>query len=431
MNYERFQKWIIGTLIFMLLLAGCNVSEADSTPIITTTLSSTDTLTEVPPRPTSILPTATPFLFPTFIPTPVPPTATSTPSPTATPPPPSKTLSPAARGIWISPEELALVPMSGSAWNRVKEAADREVEEANMASSESNHDVHTLAVALVYARTGEAHYRQKAAEAIRSAMGTEYTGRRNGPDSPQGALAVTIGRNLVSYVIAADLIELGDYDAQLEMAFRAWIDGLRYEEWEDGSLVSTDEIRANRNGRIAGASRAAVAAYLEDESELARAAQVFKGFLGDRDTYSGFRFSNDLSWQMDSLQPVGINPVGAIRGESFVDGALPEEMQRGCPFLIPPCPTSSPWLSLQGIVVEAMILYRQGYDVWNWEEQAILRAVQFLYDLHVRYSDAGWWAKGDDRWVLWLVNSVYGTDFPVQAARIGKNMGWTDWTHAP
>lgn len=321
--------------------------------------------------------------------------------------------------------------MGGSAWNRLKEAADRELEGANIASPDSDHDVNTLAVALVYARSGDAHYGQKAAEAIRSAMGTEYTGRRNGPGSPQGALAVSIGRNLVSYVIAADLIELGAYDAQLEMEFRAWIDGLRYEEWEDGSLVYIDEIQANRDGRIAGASRAAVAAYLGDESELARAAQVYKGFLGDRDTYWGFRFSNDLSWQEDPLQPVGINPMGAARGESRIDGALPEEMQRGCSLRSSPCPTSAPWLSLQGIVVEAMILYRQGYDVWNWEDQAILRAVQFLYDLHVTYPEAGWWAKGDDRWVVWLINSVYGTDFPVQAARIGKNMGWTDWTHAP
>jgi hypothetical protein len=127
---------------------------------------------------------------------------------------------------------------------------------------------------------------------------------------------------------------------------------------------------------------------------------------------------------------VGINPVGATKDGFVIDEALPEEMRRGCAFQIPPCHTGYPWGALQGIVVEAMILYRQGYDVWSWEDKAILRAVQFLYDLHLQYPEAGWWAKEDDTWVPWVVNNVYGTDFPTEPAQIGKNMGWTDWTPA-
>jgi hypothetical protein len=351
----------------------------------------------------------------------------STPTPL---PPPLQTLPPVSGGIWVSPEELAVLPMFGSAWNKLKEAADGDIGEANMAGYTANHDVNTLAVALVYARTGEAGHRQKAAEAIRSAIGTEHTGRRKGPNSPQGALAVTIARNLVSYVIAADLIELGDYDAQLDAEFRSWIDGLQYEEWEDHSLVYNCEVRANNHGAMAGASRAAVAVYLEDQADLERTAQVFKGLLGDRDIYTGFDFPKDLSWQVDPFRPVAINPFGATKEGYLIDGALPEEMRRGGPFQFPPSPTGYPWESLQGIVVEAMILYRQGYDAWNWEDQAILRAVQFLYDLHIQYPEDEWWAKGDDKWIPWLVNYVYRTNFPTRSARSGKNMGWTDWTHA-
>ena len=39
--------------------------------------------------------------------------------------------------------------------------------------------------------------------------------------------------------------------------------------------------------------------------------------------------------------------------------------------------------------------------------------------------------EGDDIWQPWLVNAVYGTDFPVESPTDpGKNMGWTDWTHS-
>jgi hypothetical protein len=336
-----------------------------------------------------------------------------------------------AKGIWISAAELASRPMSGSAWEKLKATADGELGEPNVAGYTANHDVNTLAVALVYARTAEPGYRQKAAEAIISAIGTEYSGRRSGPDSQQGALAVTVSRNLVSYVIAADLIDLEEYDVQMDAEFRSWIDGLRYVEWPDHSLIYNHMVRANNHGQMAGASRAAIAAYLGDEVELAHTAQVLKGFLGDREIYAAFDFPRDLSWQADPSQQVGINPTGSTRDGFSIDGALTEEMRRGCSFQIPPCPINYPWEALQGLLVDAMILYRQGYDVWNWEDQAILRAVQFLYDLDRQYPEGEWWAKGDDRWVPWLINYIYGTNFPTEQARIGKNMGWTDWTHAP
>jgi hypothetical protein len=76
-------------------------------------------------------------------------------------------------------------------------------------------------------------------------------------------------------------------------------------------------------------------------------------------------------------------------------------------------------------MVQAELLSRAGYPAWEWENRALLRAAQFLYDL-------GWEANGDDTWQPWLINYVYGTDFPTTTpARPGKNMGWTDWTHGP
>ena len=106
---------------------------------------------------------------------------------------------------------------------------------------------------------------------------------------------------------------------------------------------------------------------------------------------------------------------------------MPEEMRRGCAIQWPPCKTGYPWEGLQGALVQANILSRQGYDVWNWQDRALLRAVVFLDGIEKQYG--GWWATGDDTWVPWFVNYVYGTSYPTTTANIGKNMGWTDWMY--
>jgi len=75
--------------------------------------------------------------------------------------------------------------------------------------------------------------------------------------------------------------------------------------------------------------------------------------------------------------------------------------------------------------VQAAILHRAGYDTFNWGDKAILRAFQWLY------NEANFPAVGDDTWELPLVDYYYGTEFwDGSATRCGKNMGWTDWTHA-
>jgi len=324
-------------------------------------------------------------------------------------------------GIWISAAELALKPTSGPAWDAVLATADGVLEPPDIGDNNSGHDVQTLAVALVYARTGGSAYRMKARDAILSAIGTEV-----GATS-----AVQLGRNVVCYVLSADLIGLGAFDPAADTTFRAWIAAIRTVAWPDGSIVSQDEERANNHGRMCGMTRAAIAVYLGDLVELERCAQVFHGFLGDRATYDGFLWTHDLSWQADEANPVGINPLGAVKLGTNVGGALTEEMRRGGPLQAPPIQTGYPWEALQGILVEAVILERAGYDVFTWEDQAILRAVQFLNDLQLQYPTEAWWARGDDTWSPWIVNTMYGTAFPTEGAAIGKCMGWTDWTHAP
>lgn len=98
-------------------------------------------------------------------------------------------------------------------------------------------------------------------------------------------------------------------------------------------------------------------------------------------------------------------------------------MRRGGSFQWPPIKTGYAWEALQGALVQAEILSRAGFPTWDWQDRALLRAVNFLYSID-------WKPEGDDEWQVWLVNHAYGTSFPAALpAKPGKNMGWTDWTY--
>ena len=78
---------------------------------------------------------------------------------------------------------------------------------------------------------------------------------------------------------------------------------------------------------------------------------------------------------------------------------------------------------LQGALAQAVILHRAGYDVWEWQDRALLRAFTWLHE------QADFPAQGDDTWQPHVINHFYGTSFPAPVpARPGKNVGWTDWT---
>ncbi len=316
------------------------------------------------------------------------------------------------RGIWLSGEEIAGLPTVGPAWEQLKALAGQEAGEPDLSDQEQVNKVYVLAKALVYARTGERRYRDEVIDNLMKVIGTEKGGR-----------TLALGRGLVTYVIAADLVNL-PAESEQDRRFRQWLGNVLDEPLEGLTLRSTSELRANNWGTHAGASRTAVALYLGDSAELERTAQIFKGWLGDRSAYDGFAYEDDLSWQADPQQPVGVNPKGAMKEGQSIDGALPEEMRRGRGFRWPPKRTNYPWGALQGALVQAELLHRAGYPAWEWEDRALLRAVQFLYRI-------GWPAEGDDEWQIWLVNHVYDTEFPAALpAQPGKNMGWTDWTHA-
>lgn len=326
-------------------------------------------------------------------------------------------------GVWITPAETHRLPTRGPAWTALKALADRRLGTPRLQDQNSDVDVSVLAAALVYARTGVRSYADKALAGVMAAIGTERGGR-----------TLALARGLQSYVVAADLIDLKRLDAAKDGTFRAWLRTVRTERLKPSdypTLVATNELRPNNWGAHSGASRIAADIYLGDSSDLRRAAAVFKGYLGDRRIYHGFSYGADLSWQANAKARVGVNPSGAAKDGHSVGGALPDDMRRGCALKFPPCSTGYPWEALQGDVAQAEMLSRQGYDAWNWEDRALLRAVRFLYDLNRRYPGAGWDPNGDDTWIPWLINARYATHLSTTSpTQPGKGIGFADWTHA-
>lgn len=312
------------------------------------------------------------------------------------------------KNIWISKAEIMSLPTSGTAWNAVKAAADKATGAADLSNQDSDANVLCLAAALVAARTGDGTYKDKVVSSLIKIQEKLPLGR-----------ALALGRELCAYVVAADLIDYQSpiFDAEIRRLLTAPTSG------GPANLIACQKQRPNNWGMHATASICAVYAYLGDKQGLDSAANIFKGWLGDRTAYAGFTFG-ELDWQADPSKPVGVNPKGATKNGHNIDGALPDDMRRGGAFAWPPKATGYPWEALQGATVAAELLTRQGYPAWEWCDQALLRAAGFLYGIN-------WPATGDDGWQPWLLNAAYGKNFPTsQSGVTGKNMGFTSWTHA-
>jgi hypothetical protein len=323
-------------------------------------------------------------------------------------------LAAAGTGLWISKQDLRTRPTSGAAWTRVQAAAMASCGTPNLENQDDPANVCVMAKALVAARTNQPSLTRDVAVALASiANDGSYSGR-----------ALSLGRELGAYVIAADLIGLAAHDPSLDAAFRTRIRALLTTPTIDGpsSLVECHEDRPNNWGTHCGASRAAVAVYLKDDLELARVAQVFKGWLGDRGSYAGFRYGN-LAWQCNPVNPVGVNPINCTILGRDVDGVIPDDERRSGGFMWPPPKDTYGYESLQGALAQAVILDRAGYDAFAWQDRALLRAYTWLN------VTAGFAPEADDAWETYVVNFYYGRRFRPVASRPGKNVGWTDWTH--
>lgn len=311
--------------------------------------------------------------------------------------------------------ELMSLPTSGSAWSAVVEAARSDAGSVDLADQDNRHAGLLLAAALVYARTGEKGYQDKVVAALSQLPKSDL----------EGARVLSVGRQLAGYVVAADLV--GYRDAE----FMEYIGRLRtyeiggHERWT--TLTNTSENTASNWGAWALASRIAVSTYMDDTADLEAAAEIFRGFLGDRDAYDGFQKTDDFdpSW---SCEPTGWRPINPPScGDR--SGAIVEDISRsnGSYPTVDDDGLTYSWETLGGATLSAELLSRAGYpDVWEWEDDALLRAAEFLErfgGFPPSYST--------NQYIPWAINSAYGADLgPLQPAGHGRQYGYTDWLTA-
>lgn len=333
------------------------------------------------------------------------------PAPVPTPPPTQS-----GTGVWISREELMKLPMSGSGWENVKSAATGNLGSVNLGDNNSYHDTNVLALAYYAVRTENTQLINKVA----SELDTVRNSSRE--------RALPFCRNINSYVIAADVINLSKVNPTVDKNFR---DFIRYWVFEDTSLQGhsgkgvkgTASNSPNNWGTMCRGSYAATAVYLGDNNELNNVANWHKGYLGDTSAYDGYVYQS-TNWHANPSDKVGINRKGAKINGQNVDGVIPEDQRRTGEFQWPAPKGSYPWEALQGAVVVDAILQRQGLISNTYQDSAMVRAYNWLYFVNQNP------ASSDDTWQPWIANKIYGTNYKTSSpSNPGKIMGWTDWTH--
>jgi hypothetical protein len=323
-----------------------------------------------------------------------------------TPTPPNGPTLPAGnvKGIWIGPDEIAKLPMTGAAWQAVFDAAKAANAPANLADLNDPNDTRILAAALVAVRTGDDGMRAKVAGLLEST-------RKNTPYHR----VLEMARGIQSVVLAADII--GYRDA----AFEGWLRELLTKPTKQGHsgprpvLLDTALYAPNNWGLHAAAAVTIIARYLGDDKLLKQMAETFQRFTGDVVTGGSYVW-DPTNWHT-STPKRGINAPNVKYA-----GAMPEDMRRGSETASDtPVKTGYAREAMQGLLVWAMVLHRAGYPAFQWGDRAVLRAEQYLQSIN-------WQAEGDDAGYPHIVNAMYGTNFKAGTpAGAGKNMLALDW----
>jgi hypothetical protein len=334
----------------------------------------------------------------------------------------------AADYILMPRSQLMALPTSGTGWTRLKAVADSKLGSADLCDQDSKHHLRVLARALVYARTGVARYGGDARYGVMQAIKTQRVGCSNA--------TLALGRQLMAYVLAADFANLsGSADA----TFRTWLSGIRtkkiggHSKW--WSLTETHRESAANWGAHAGASRIAASLYLGDTADVASAAKVTRGFLGDRSAYAGFGHtldSADLSWtctgSASTYTPV--NPT-CTRGGIQVGGAAVTDISRGGARRWPPSDPGIPYQleTIQGLGMQVELLYRNGYSAaWGWSSNALKRMADAV-SRSAAAGGTGWNETTASRQMPWLLNKRYGTAYPRVWNDTGRLIGFTSWLY--
>lgn len=315
----------------------------------------------------------------------------------------------ASSGVWLSEAEIDALPTSGPAWEQVRDAASGYGGgQAVLSDNNGDHDVQTLAAALVAERLENAGLRAR----VHSALSTVPNASLN--------RVLELARSIPPYVAAADITGYRNpaFEAGLRRLLTVPLDG----HSGGDNLLQTAQLSPNNWGTMARAAVSIIAAYLHDRGLLQEMGRAQREFLGE--SVSPERLSYDeTSWHASPSNPAGVNRPGARISGCNVDGVLPEDQRRTGEFTCPAPQGSYPWEGLQGAVVAGVVLERAGVVDFNAGSSALTRAARWLSGPNHNP------AEGDDCYQTWLLNSYGGAGIPTCTRDAGKNMGWTWWTH--
>lgn len=327
--------------------------------------------------------------------------------------------------LWLSPDEIAALPTGGAAWRRLETvAAEGPGPPIDLSNQDSDHGLRTMSVALVAARLDDDVAREAVRDAIDAVIDTER-GKTGGHAKRNRVLGV--GRNLASYVIAADLVDLRSFAPALDERFRTWLRSLLTKPptpaFPELTLSALDDSDPGNWGSYAGASRAAAALYLGDLVEVQRSAEALRHYAGDGLAFT-WRDDRDLSWAANPAAPTPINPAGAMRDGNDIGGIIIADMRRGAGYRWPPTFTRYPREGLVGRAIQAELLARAGYQAYEWGDRGLVRAAQRLLTLDAL----------DDRWyepainAYWLIDARFG-GLPLEEPATGRTVAGVDWSH--
>jgi hypothetical protein len=318
-------------------------------------------------------------------------------------------------GIWTSSAELADIPMSGCAWDKVLAEADAvDPNQADVSNQDGQNNVGILACGIVYARNGVQTYKDKVITACEKLV--------QGGKPADRTLAWS--RETGAYVMAADLV------GYRTTAFEDWCLNMAevYVASDGRTILEMFKARPNNWGGHGFGALCAIYAYLGNTTRLNEIRShwilMVTGPKPAETTYG------ELWWQADEVNPVLINPQGAMKSGHNVDGIIPDDMRRGGSFKFPPGHTDYNWEHLQGTLSAARVLDRAGLSIYTVDNSALYRAA---YALQVRLENAygAWAAAGDDEWMMPYFDEAYSLNWADSydpcTSRIydhGKNAGW-------
>jgi hypothetical protein len=331
--------------------------------------------------------------------------------------------------MFIKTAELMAKPTSGAGWTFIKAKADGAWGSVQLYDQNLLTQSYVLAGALVYARTGDATYRDKVVAAIKQVPGTETGGTTQ---------LLALARTLYGYVVSAEMVGM-DYNTVCNNG-ETWLQFLQRirttvipgnSRWV--TLEGTSADTCSNWGNYALGSHLAVSYALNDTGAIQRDVGIFKRVLGDISSpaspfhaTAGYSYnSNGATWDMTPTLLRGINPSSTTDNR---DGAIIEDALRGSKSPSNPCcmvdsaAVSYQEESLDGILSTAQLLRAHDVDLTTFENSAMKRAFAFYI------GHGGPSTFSVSRYLPYAINYLYGTTYPTQTEdRPYRHMGYGSW----